>query len=214
MFLVFKDLTKGDRFLKDIGHSHLNFKHKINRMVAKRALNFGTPRAKRARYEAPMVIYRGVKPEMKYFDVNPTYELETELTLTLNGVSQGTATNNRIGAKIKIWRVEYTLSQPSSSNSVRIDLLINNNVGATLTHTYSFLEDRKVVSLLKRTYHHSGTANGPKGMYASCKLPMGVVSKFGGAAGTTINSNQIAARILTPATETIVGTFRIWYTDA
>ena len=151
---------------------------------------------------------------MKYFDTNSSYSADTAYTLTLNSVSQGTARYNRIGAKIKIWRIDYLLEQNSSSNSVRIDLLINNPAGGTLTYTYPFMADRNTVTLLKRTIHHSGTSNGPKGMYVSHKLPYGIVCKFTGAAGTTINSNQIVARMLTSAPETIVGNFRIWYTDA
>ena len=183
-------------------------------MVAKRALNFGTPNAKRQRMEPTMVVYRGVKPEMKYYDVVLTYSAAQAITITLNDVAQGTGVQNRVGGKIKIWRIEYSLQETSSSNTVLVDLLINNTAGGTIPHTYPFMPDRRSVVALKRTFHQSGTNNGPKGMLVSHKLPMGVVSKFSGAAGTTINNNQIVARILTPAAEDITGNFRIWYTDA
>ena len=183
-------------------------------MVAKRALNFGTPTAKKQRVEPTMVIYRGVKPEMKYFDVIPDYAAKTDVTVTLNDVTQGTGVQNRVGGKIKIWRIEYSLTESSSFATVCVDLLINNTAGGTIPHTYPFMADRRTVTQLKRTFHQSGTSNGPKGMFVSHKLPLGIVSKFAGAAGTTINHNQIVARILTPASETITGNFRIWFTDA
>ena len=183
-------------------------------MVAKRALNFGTPNAKRQRNETTMVVYRGVKPEMKYYDVVLSYTASTALTLTLNDVGQGTGVQNRVGGKIKIWRIEYSLTESTSSATVLVDLLINNTTGGTVGHTYPFMPDRRTVSSLKRTFHQSGTQNGPKGMLVSHKLPLGVVSKYAGASGTSINSNQIVARILTPAAEDISGNFRIWFTDA
>ena len=183
-------------------------------MVAKRALDFGTPNAKRTRREPAMVVYRGVRPEMKYLVTPIDYDAVSAATLTLNSITQGTDISGRVAAKVKIWRIDYILENTASSNSVRVDLLIQNVTGGTVTHTFAGDIDMKSYTWLKTQFYHSGTSNGPKGINVSHKLPMGVVSKYSGAAGTTINSNQIVARITTSGTETIRGYFRIWYTDA
>jgi len=183
-------------------------------MVAKRALDFGSPKAKRFRREPTMVVYRGLRPEMKYLVTPVTYSAATAQTVTLNSLTQGTDVSGRVGAKVKIWRIDYILQCTSSSNSVRVDLLINNVTGGSVSHTYAGDIDMKSFTWLKTQFYHSGTSNGPKGINVSHKLPMGVISKYSGASGTTINSNQIVARITTAGNETIDGYFRIWYTDA
>lgn len=182
-------------------------------MVAKRALNFGTPNSKRQKREQTMVIYRGMKSEMKHLVTNITYAGATVLTLGINTVAQGTSSAERVGSKIKIWRIDYIIENQSSSNSVRVTLQIPNIVGAASALQYSGAVARDDVTLLKDTYYHSGTSQSPRGIMQTHKLPLGVVSKYAGAAGTTINSNQIQARITTSGAETLVGHFRIWFTD-
>ena len=181
-------------------------------MVARRRLDFSTPVAKRARHEPAMVLYRGVRPEMKFLVTNIAHTATTGSTLTLNQVTQGTTISGRVGAKIKIWRIDYILAN-STGNSFRVDLVINNITGSTITHAYTDPVNRNSLTLLTTKFHHAGSIPNARGANVSHKLPVGVISKFTSAAGTTVNHNQILARVTTQATETITGHFRIWYTD-
>lgn len=185
-------------------------------MVAKRRLQFGTtPVAKRARQDAPMVIYRGLKPEMK--NVITTFAFSAGMiaqNVSINQVSQGTAVNNRIGAKIKIWNIEYMFADDTGA-SYRLDLVVNNSASATEpTNAYDGPLDRNKSSLLKTQLFHAGSTPNSRGSYGNHRLKLGIVSKFDAASGTTINSNQIVARLTAPAAiPGLRGYFRIWYTD-
>ena len=177
-------------------------------------LNFGTPNRKRPRrFQQPVMLYRSIKPEMKNLVTTLAYGPAINLTLGLNVVSQGAATFERIGSKIKIWRIDYMIENVNNSNAVRVTLQIPNIVGAASTQNFASSVDRESFTLLKDTIYHSGTAQSPRGILQSHQLPVGVVSKYAGVAGTTINHNQIQARITTSGTETLSGYFRIWYTD-
>jgi len=183
-------------------------------MVAKRRLNFGgSGSAKRARQDAPMVIYRGPKPEMKYFTVFPLYVSAVSVSTIINRIDQGTAVFNRIGSKVKIWHIEYVLVGDTSGASFRCDLLLNNTTPQLVTHTYDEPVDRNSQSVLRTTFFHGGTNNNARGAHIQHKLPLGIITKFRAASGSTLNSNEIVARITSPATTTITGYFRIWYTD-
>lgn len=181
-------------------------------MTAKRSLNFGTPSGKRQKSQPTMVVYRGLKPEMKFFTTTLTHSTSTSTSVSIAAPSQGTAVNQRVGAKIKVWRIEYVVAQ-ASGNPVRVDLLINNLAGATISSTYDSEVDRNNVALIKTRFHTSGSNNSSLGSYVSHKLPYGVICKYGGSAGTTINTNQIVAHVTTPSSTTVTGYFRIWFTD-
>lgn len=181
-------------------------------MAAKRSLDFGTPRRKRTRIQPTLVLYRGVKPEMKYLTTTITYSAAVAGTYDINGVPQGGAEDNRIGAKIKIWSIEYVLAQ-ASGDPIRVDLLLNNVSGGTISHAYDGAIERNKVTVLDTRFLHSGADENSRGVLIRKKLPFGVVSKYTAALGSSVNHNQMVARITTPSSTTVSGYFRIWYTD-
>ena len=181
-------------------------------MVAKRALNFGTPSRKRTKAQ-PYVLYRGLNPEMKYHDQIIPYSAKTTVTLNLCDVAQGTDVDERIGAKIKVWRIEYFLAQVSG-DPIRVDLLISNIAGHVFAHGYDGSIDRQRCSHLKTSVLHSGSSLNSRGALVHHKLPYGVVVKYSGILGSTVNANQLIAQVTTPTATTITGYFRIWYTDS
>jgi len=184
-------------------------------MVAKRRLNFGdSGRAKRPCQDAPLVLYRGVKPEMKYFTTTVVYAAAVSVSLIINRIDQGTAVFDRIGSKVKIWHVEYVLVGDAAGALFRCDVLLNNTTPQLVTHTYDQPVDRNSQSVLKTTFHHVGQNMNARGALVRHKLPLGLITKFRSSAGSTLNSNELVARITSPAVTTITGYFRIWYTDA
>ena len=78
--------------------------------TAKRALNFGTPASKRRRIGNTVVLRAGPKPEMKHASYTVSHSASTNANLSLSTMSQGTSVNNRVGNKIKIWRITGTLN--------------------------------------------------------------------------------------------------------
>lgn len=183
-------------------------------MVAKRRLDFGgTTRNTRPRRDTPMVLYRGIKPEMKNLVTPITYTLLSGASYPINNVGQGSSVADRIGSKIKIWSIDYILTQDQGL-SFRVDLVINNNAGVNPTHAYSNAIARNDFSVLHTKFFHAGATPNARGANLRHKLPLGVVSKYSTGISTSINTNQIVARITSPANTTLDGYFRIWYTDA
>jgi len=90
---------------------------------------------------------------------------------------------------------------------------LNNTTPQLVTHTYDQPVDRNSQSVLKTSFLHGGINPNSRGAHVQHKLPLGIITKFRAAAGSTLNSNEIVARITSPATTTITGYFRIWYTD-
>jgi len=181
-------------------------------MVAKRALNFGTPLyTKRQRRAPSVVVFSGVKPEMKNFIRDVSHSAVTSSSYFLNNIAQGTSVDGRIGAKIKIYRIEYVLAQ-ISGDPIRVDLLINNTAGGTPSHAYDEDISRNLHTVLDTRFLHSGASLNSRGAMVSKKLPYPIVAKYTGATATC-NYNQIVAHLTTPVATTVTGYFRIYYTD-
>ena len=181
-------------------------------MVAKRALNFGTPSRKRARIQPTMVLYRSPRPEMKFFETTFAYAGIATLNLDLNEMAQGSNVNERVGNKIKVWSIEFILAQ-AAGDPIRVDLLMPNLVTDNPSHTFSQAVDRKKFNVLLTKFLHSGANENSRGCIVRHKLPYGVVTKFFDSGANSCNSNLIMAHITTPSATTVTGYFRIWYTD-
>lgn len=220
LFLVLKDLTKhvlGGPTLNKVCVpfclTNKKSQHYNSTMVAKRALNFGTPRSKRARKSvSSMLLYRPLTPEVKFNDLPIVYNSASAATFFINSINQGTAVFNRVGAKVKVYKVEYVIAQ-ASGDPVRVDLLLNNVAGSSPAHTFDTSINRRLFSILSTKYLHSGASLNSRGALVTYNLPYPVIAKFGDALGSTINAGQIAARITTPSATTVTGYFRVFYTD-
>lgn len=180
---------------------------------AKRALQFGsgTP-AKRQRMTTRSMSRRvyGIKPEMKDFSVTVSHSAATASDHLLSAINNGSAEYERIGAKVKFWNIECCFVSPES---FRLDLYIPNDPTTTSTHTYSTAMDSESYTKLGTYYFNNNVSGKYEGQYFFHKLPLGVVSKWSGTAGTTVVKNAIQARITTHSSTTVTGYFRLWYTD-
>ena len=180
-------------------------------MVAKRMLDFGTPRRVRRR-QAPVVLYRSIRPEIKYKQFNLTYSTVASTTQFLSSIGQGSGVDERIGAKVKIYKVEYILAQ-TSGDPIRVDISINNVADATPAHTFSQAANRTTQTMLSTKFLHSGANLNSRGGMVVVKMPYPVMSKYTGSGSDTVSSGQVIAHITTPTTTTITGYFRVYYTD-
>jgi len=181
-------------------------------MVAKRALNFGTPNSKRQK-TAPMVVYRGVKPEMKYFDTIIVHTAALSSSRRINNISTGTNFNERVGNRIKMHHIEGVIVG-SGSQPVRLELLMANDASITSGPNFADAVDRNAQSHLKTVFLHNGTQPNLNGYWLQHKLPYGVVSRYGDSSASSCNSNAIILSLSCPVASTITGYVRIWYTDA
>ena len=214
VLLVLKDLTKTRLGGPTLNKVAVPFSHKkYNTMVAKRALNFGTPSSKRRRVNQPLVLYRSPKAEVKNFVYAISYSTVTSASYFINSINQGTAINERVGARIRIHKIDYVLAQ-SGGEPVRVDLLVNNVAGYTAAHAFTNSVDHNRYSLLSTRFLHSETSSNSKGCFVKQNLPYPITSKYTTGTGSTINQGQIVARLATPTNATITGYFRVYYTDS
>jgi len=183
-------------------------------MTPKRALNFSTPQSARKRYrrtQAPMR-YFGIKPEMKHKTLTIAHTSTTGANLAIPQIAQGTAVDERIGAKVKVWAIEIIMRTTNTSQA-RFDLLRLNDSTTAPTYTFTSFPDRNQVSQLKIQYLNDGTYADPGGYYGIYRFPMGNICKFTDGTGTTCNSGELTLRTLTLAADTIDGKVKVWYTD-
>lgn len=157
-----------------------------------------------------MVLYRGIKPEMKHFQTLLTHSSTTNSVRRINLVPNGSGLFERQAAKIKIHHIEMVLA---STESIRMTILLPNNEGATPSLTYAQSVTRENDNVIKDVFLHSGSSPDARGALVQHKLPLGMVSKFNGTAGTDINSNVLWVVLNQPSNGTITGYFRIWFTD-
>ena len=180
---------------------------------AKRALNFGNTPNKRQKAET-MIIYRGLKSEMK-FRVTPIVHASTTLSATtFNLITQGALAQQRIGNKVKIWRLQV-IGATSNSTPCRLDITIPKDAQQTAppVTTYQTFLHPPTDTTLRTVYLQNGANPNNNGFYVQHKLPMGVVSQFDGAGASDITTNKIRAVFTQPIAGTIEGELRIWYTD-
>lgn len=183
---------------------------------AKRALNFGpnTPN-KRSKNQNTMVLYRGIKPEMKHASVSISHSTALASDLCVNAIPNGTSFENRIGAKIKIWNVEYFVAEYAGTPvTLKLDMYLGDTSTDFSTHLLANAFPREKYTLLKTivaTPH--GTPN-QDGVYGNHRLPLGVVTRYNSTTAASIVDNAINVRIQTSTATTVAGYFRIWYTDA
>lgn len=177
---------------------------------AKRALNFGpTPMTKRRRtVPVSTARYRLSKPEMKAADFSITHTSVSESNTDLSQLSLGTGVNNRVGSRVKAWRIQgrFTASQP-----IRIELLMMNDASDSPTNTAITLYNyRRAVNL--GTYIYDLQVSNSLVDFDH-KLPIGLNMTYDGTASTDIVRNKVVARITTATATTVSGEFRLYFTD-
>jgi len=175
-------------------------------------LDFGTPRRQRRR-QAPLLLYRSVRPEIKYKQFNVTaYNNISAATFFISAIGQGSDVQDRIGARVKIYKVEYILAQ-TSGESIRVDLSINNVAGSTPSHTFTQAANRTTQTMLSTKFLHSGANLNSRGAMVLYKLPYPLLSKYTSSSAASGSSGQLVAHVTTPTTTTVTGYFRVYYTD-
>lgn len=177
-------------------------------MVAKRALDFGTA-SRAAKRPKKTVVVRGKKSEMKKEAFGVTYAAATTADLELTSIANGPQSHARIGAKVKIWRIDGIIR---TDIPCRVDLLVpyeTDNApaygldGVAAADTYMVLD----------TYLFNPNTTGYEQFHINHKLPYGMIVHYSGDTATTVRRNQIIARIQTRANTTIYGYLRVWFTD-
>lgn len=177
---------------------------------AKRALNFGSTPAKKRRRAASKgaVIYRMSKPEMKAADFTLSHVTATASNTDLTQLTPGTGVNNRIGNRVKAWRVQGRFI---GSVPFRIEILMMNDASDTPSNTSTTLYNyRRAVSL--GSYVYDWTVSNSVCDFDH-RLPMGLNITYDGTAATDCTRGKIFARITTAVSTTIDGEFRLYFTD-
>lgn len=164
---------------------------------------------------ATMVVYRGLKPEMKHAAVAVSHTGVTSSDLCLNALSNGNQYFERIGAKIKVWNIEYFFFE-SSGNTVtlKMDMYLGDTSTDFSTNALNSAFPRQEYTLLKTIVATNNGVPNHDGVYGNHKLPMGVVSRYNASTGASLVDNAINVRIQTSTATNVSGYFRIWYTDA
>jgi len=180
-------------------------------MVAKRALNFGTPNSKRQK-TAPMVLYRGLKPEMKFFDTPIVHTTSVGTSWRINNIATGAVHDQRVASKIKMHHIEGVIVG-SSSQPIRIEIYNAFDASNTGIVGYANALDRRTASHLRTVFLHNGTQPNLNGYWLQHKLP-GIVARYADTSSSSCVSNAITVSISLPVAATVTGYLRIWYTDA
>lgn len=186
-------------------------------MVAKRRLDFSTPSRKRLKSKSTqtMVLYRGPRTEMKYVDVAITAHAASTASATpICYVGNSTGRSGRVGNYIKVHRVQGMIAIDGSSESIKVELSIPSDPTVAPGISYLGMTDLDANKLLFSQLLHTGTEPNPLGFNLNYKLPMGLICHYAGATGNTINRGNLHLCLATKTASTIVGTVRVWFTDA
>jgi len=179
---------------------------------AKRALNFGTPNAKRQKTNSTMVVYRGLKPEMKYIDTPIVHTTSIGTSWRINNIASGAASDQRVGTKIKMHHIEGVIVG-SASQPVRIEIYNAFDASVTGVVPFGAAIDRKTASHLRTIFMHNGCNPNLNGYWLQHKLP-GTVARYADTSSSSCNSNAITVSLSLPVAATVTGYLRLWYTDA
>lgn len=182
-------------------------------MVAKRRLDFGTPRGKRVKGSPPaLVLYRTPKTETKFITTAINHVGSTGTSTVVNNPAQGSGFDQRIGNQIKCWFLEGVVAC-TASTPIRLDVIIPNDPGAGFLASFDGALDRRQMTVLATKFLTNGTSFAASGAVVRHKFPLGVVTKFSDATAGSINRNTIYCVLTTPSAQTITGYFRVWYKD-
>ena len=180
-------------------------------MTAKRALNFGTPSTtKRRRTMAPTIVVRGTKGEMKTLVTNISHSATTLSNTLPNEVAGGSDNGQRVGNRIKIWRVECTVSG-SSACKATLTLPYKASATSLASSVYNgFVTQTDGITVFTRALNPGASADNVH--YINYKFPMGLVTRFGSSTSSDIEKNRLIFALSSPSA-TLNGAVRIWYTD-
>lgn len=179
-------------------------------MLYKRKGEMQTRSSKRQKPEPTMVVYRGVKPEMKHC----SYIISHSAVATSNrllSVAAGTGIQERVGNKVKVHHVEVLFG---ASGGLRVSLLLPNDASAGPSLSFTTSVDRDRDAVLYDKFFHNNTTPSSNGAIIRHKLPMGIVQRYASTTAASVNSGSIYLCLNTPAPATVTGYVRIWYTDA
>lgn len=173
------------------------------------------------------------KPEMKSVTLSLNAMTGTSGTLLADNsvtllqpcrIAQGTGINDRIGDKIRVWRIEVRgvsdpgLDQFLIQNHTATDPGISSfssQIGCYLLDSES--NKRFTEWLHYRNYYSSGAVSGDVApMRFVQKFRNGIIIKYNGAASTSVVDNAVNYAVVnrTGGNRAINCTLRMWYTDA
>lgn len=181
-------------------------------MSAKRALIFDAPSAKKRRTMTPRprTLVRVSKPEMKHISFLLSHTATTGANLDITAIPQGSDVNERIGNKIKIWRISGVVN---CTVPTLAHLIMPYDASTTPTNTYSaatVVNDNMYFNTYCLNPHTTANANC---FEINHKFPMGLVTRYGDGTATDIVKNKLVFQTNCPTTATVNGFIRVWYTD-
>ena len=182
-------------------------------MTAKRALNFGTPstsKRRRTMGATTVVLRTGPKPEMKHTSYTLAHSAVANANLSLSTLAQGSDVNNRIGNKVKIWRIT---GQINSDEPIKAHLLMPYDASATPATGFSSTNVTDQMNYKIWCLNPSDVTNGPNVYDINYKFPSGIVVRYGSSTSTDVIKNHLYFQTNTPSATTVSGYIRIWYTD-
>jgi len=163
-----------------------------------------------------LTVFAGSKSEMKNRVTPISYSSQSANNTICNGITQGTAIDQRVGSSVKIHRIEGHL-RSVGDQSIRATLYVPKVGAATsLAGNLTGQVDLNDYWVIKDWWLHAGTSPCNRGSFFSHKFPLGVVSKYAigsTAAAGDFRANLIQLRLQTPASDTIQGYIRVWFTD-
>jgi len=167
-------------------------------------------------------IYRN-RPEMKSITFNDAVAVanNTGYVFTPCRISQGTGVNQRIGDKVRVWRVEvrgyahpyldqYVLQQKTTTQP---------DPSVFTAFAGAYILDSENTNRFTEWKHYrnpNGISSSDLGSKFSHKFKTGIIVKYNGPLSTNVVDNEISVFVLNRSgtAANFNQTVRMWYTDA
>lgn len=201
-------------------------------MVAKRALDFSkvTDMSVSKRLKKVERQVRLNRPEMKSITFSASGNVPAQVsgppvvngilqTLATN-ISQGDAVNQRLGDKVRVWRIEVRGAQRTGLDTYILQNHGNNSFSGQSTGQYlgAFLLD-SISNNVFTEWQHIQIPNEDDGSFGRFKRVQkfrnGMIVRYSGSVATPVDNGLIVATVNTTNTA-LAATYsmRVWFTDA
>lgn len=191
-------------------------------MVAKRRLDFSKvtdlPLTKRVRKVERIV--RLNRPELKTFSTGLTtlQAINSISVVKPCNIQQGSDVNERIGNKIRVWRIEVRGNSDNRLDNLIIRKTTSTDpvIGDFRTPAGSYVLDEKRTQFVELVHKQSNDTNSNATFKMSYKFRGGLLVSYNGPNGTDGIDNEVIWVVVNRSSVACVSTcsVRIWYTDA
>lgn len=203
--------------------SLLGFILSIITMVAKREL-FPSKTSVAKRLKRVERLAAANKPEMKTITWAASGALATNTlaNVELTNIAQGVGINDRVGDRIRVWRVEIRgTSDPSLDHYLFQQRTTSTPTVGVFTSTIgAYLADSETNTRWTEWKHYRNLYGGGGGsdlpLKFSQKFINGIIVKYNGSTSTSVVNNGLIYTTLNrdASSRTRAVTIRVWYTDA